>query len=52
MNDEIVRGMCITRDGEVVHEATRKAMGLDAPPPAPEPPATPPDAATAPATNG
>ena len=25
--DEIVKGCCITRDGEVVHEATRKAMG-------------------------
>jgi NAD(P) transhydrogenase subunit alpha len=25
--DEIVKGCCITRDGEVVQEATRKAMG-------------------------
>jgi NAD(P) transhydrogenase subunit alpha len=25
--DEIVRGTCITRDGEVVHERTRAAMG-------------------------
>jgi len=25
--DEIVKGCCITRDGEVVHEPTRKAMG-------------------------
>jgi NAD(P) transhydrogenase subunit alpha len=27
--DEIVKGCCITRDGEVVHEATRKAMGAE-----------------------
>jgi len=26
--DEIVRGTCITRDGEVVHEATRQRLGL------------------------
>ena len=25
--DEIVKGACITHDGEIVHEATRKAMG-------------------------
>ncbi len=25
--DEIVRGSLITRDGEIVHEATLKAMG-------------------------
>ena len=25
--DEIVKGCCITRDGEVVHEATKKALG-------------------------
>jgi hypothetical protein len=25
--DEIVKGCLITRDGEVVHEATRTAMG-------------------------
>jgi NAD(P) transhydrogenase subunit alpha len=29
-NDDIVAGTCITRDGEVVHEATRQRMGLDA----------------------
>ncbi len=27
--DEIVRGTCITRGGEVVHEATRQRLGLD-----------------------
>jgi proton-translocating NAD(P)+ transhydrogenase subunit alpha len=26
-SDEVVAGCCITRDGEVVHEATKKAMG-------------------------
>jgi NAD(P) transhydrogenase subunit alpha len=26
-NDDVVKGCCITRDGEVVHEATLKAMG-------------------------
>ncbi len=33
-NDDIVQGTCITRDGEIVHEATRKSLGLgsDAPP--------------------
>jgi NAD(P) transhydrogenase subunit alpha len=34
-DDEIVRGMCITHDGQIVQEATRKAMNLDATPPAP-----------------
>ncbi|MGI8963956.1 MAG: Re/Si-specific NAD(P)(+) transhydrogenase subunit alpha [Thermomicrobiales bacterium] len=29
MEDDIIRGMCVTLDGEVVHEQTRKAMGLD-----------------------
>ena len=28
-DDEIVKGCLITRDGEVVHEATRKAMGAE-----------------------
>ena len=40
MDDEIIRGMCITRDGEIVQEQTRKVMGLGetaAPAPAPEP---------------
>jgi NAD(P) transhydrogenase subunit alpha len=27
-DDDVVKGCCITRGGEVVHEATRKAMGL------------------------
>ncbi len=26
-DDDIVKGSCITHDGEIVHEATRKAMG-------------------------
>jgi NAD(P) transhydrogenase subunit alpha len=26
-DDEIVKGSCITREGEIVHEATKKAMG-------------------------
>ncbi|CAN5741565.1 Re/Si-specific NAD(P)(+) transhydrogenase subunit alpha [soil metagenome] len=29
MEDDIIRGMCVTLDGEIVHEQTRKAMGLD-----------------------
>ena len=40
--DEVVAGTCITRDGEIVHEATRQRMGLGAPAPAdPVSPATP-----------
>lgn len=42
-DDDIVRGTCIVRDGEVVHEGTRNAMGLAAPEPAQ------PEADTAPA---
>jgi H+-translocating NAD(P) transhydrogenase subunit alpha len=40
LDDEIIRGMCITRDGEIIQEQTRKVMGLGeaaAPAPAPEP---------------
>jgi len=39
LDDEILRGMCITRDGEVIQEQTRKAMGLGeaAATPLPEP---------------
>ena len=33
-DDDIVRGTCIVRDGEIVHEGTRTAMGLTAPEPA------------------
>ncbi|HVL22915.1 MAG TPA: Re/Si-specific NAD(P)(+) transhydrogenase subunit alpha [Thermomicrobiales bacterium] len=29
LDDEILKGMCITRDGEVVQEQTRRAMHLD-----------------------
>lgn len=47
LDDEIIRGMCITRDGEVIQEQTRKLMGLDAPPQAPE--TTTPKAAEIPA---
>ena len=28
MSDEIVRGILTTRDGEIVHEGAREAMGL------------------------
>lgn len=46
LDDEIIRGMCITKDGDVIQEMTRKAMSLNdvpapaSPPaePAPEPP--------------
>jgi H+-translocating NAD(P) transhydrogenase subunit alpha len=45
MNDAIVAGMCITRDGEVVQEQTRQAMNLEpaepSAPPEPEPDAEP-----------
>jgi len=37
MNDDVVKGTVITKDGEVVHEATRKALdvgGLRPPAPA------------------
>ncbi len=36
-NDEIVKGTCITRDGQIVHEATRQRMGLDGAAPAATP---------------
>jgi NAD(P) transhydrogenase subunit alpha len=41
LEDDIIKGMCITHGGTVIQEQTRKAMNLDAaPPPAPpEPPA-------------
>ena len=46
LEDEIIRGMCITHGGEIIQEQTRKAMNLDAtPPPAPAP-------SPAPAANG
>jgi len=58
MEDEIIKGMCITRDGEIVHEQTRKAMNIDPveapvaaadPQPAPETEAAPaPEPATEP----
>jgi len=35
LDDEITRGATITHDGKVVHEATAKALGIEAP--APEP---------------
>jgi NAD(P) transhydrogenase subunit alpha len=36
LDDEILKGMCITRDGKIIHEQTRRAMGLeDAPAPVP-----------------
>jgi NAD(P) transhydrogenase subunit alpha len=46
LEDEIIRGMCITKDGQVIQEMTRKAMNLDEAPastpmpaaPDPEPP--------------
>ena len=31
MSDEVVRGTVITKDGEVVHDATRKAIGEKVP---------------------
>ncbi len=42
MDDEIIRGIVITRDGEVIQEPTRKAMGLgEAPAAVAEPEAAP-----------
>jgi NAD(P) transhydrogenase subunit alpha len=43
LDDEIIRGMCITHNGEIIQEQTRKAMHLDdaSPPAPPEPPAPP-----------
>ena len=44
LDDDVIKGMCITRGGEVVQEMTRKAMKLDdapAPDPVPPPPAAP-----------
>ena len=35
LDDEITRGATITHDGKVVHEATAKALGIEAPAPAP-----------------
>ncbi len=29
LDDDVIKGMCITRDGEIVHDMTRKAMKLD-----------------------
>ncbi len=37
LSDDVIKGMTITHRGDVIQEATRKAMGLDAAPPAPEP---------------
>jgi len=42
LGDDVIKGMCITRDGEIIHEMTRKIMKLDdaealAPVPAPPP---------------
>jgi hypothetical protein len=38
LDDDIFKGMTITRNGEVIQEQTRKAMNLDAAPaPAPAP---------------
>src|SRR3990170_6488811 len=34
-DDEITKGATITHGGQVVHEATAKALGLEVPPPAP-----------------
>jgi len=44
-NDAIIKGMCITRDGEIVQEQTRQAMDLKSPG---EPPTAPPEVATGP----
>ena len=45
-NDEIVKGTCITRDGDVVHAGTRQRLGLD-PPSGTAPPPTAPAISTA-----
>jgi NAD(P) transhydrogenase subunit alpha len=45
MEDDIFRGMVITRDGQVVQEQTRKMMGLDDTPPSTAPEVSPPTAA-------
>jgi len=44
LNDDVIKGMCITRNGDVIQEMTRKAMNLDeavttTPPPQTLPPA-------------
>ncbi len=44
-DDDIVRGTCIIRDGEVVHEQTRSALGMT--PTAPEPATPQPEPVTA-----
>jgi hypothetical protein len=41
LEDEIIRGMCITKDGDVIQEMTRKAMNLDEAPVESAPPADP-----------
>ncbi len=41
LDDDVIKGMCITRGGEVVQEMTRKAMKLDdAPATEPVPPSS------------
>jgi NAD(P) transhydrogenase subunit alpha len=51
LGDDVIKGMCITRDGEIIQEMTRKAMNLDdeTPPrpadvPSPAPATAPPTA--------
>jgi len=33
MNDDVIKGTVITKDGDVVHEATRKAVAVEGTPP-------------------
>jgi NAD(P) transhydrogenase subunit alpha len=42
LSDDVIKGMCITRDGEIIHDMTRKAMKLDQPADAPVTAAPPP----------
>lgn len=47
--DDVIKGMCITRNGEIIHEMTRKAMKLDGLPEAEPAPVAAPVPVTEPA---
>lgn len=44
LEDAVVKGMCITHDGEIIHELTRQVMNLDPIEPAPPSPESEPGA--------